>query len=1011
MSKLTNFALSTVSVAPSPATSGTTLTPTSVATFPASAPFRVVAWPSGQLPTAANAEVMLVTGVSAGVWTVKRAIEGSTAQSIVSGYQVQLAETSAFLLGLNPNVYNVTEYGAVGDGATDDTAAIQACINDAPLGSTVTFPVGVSGVYLISAPIVFKSGLRYVGTGYSQSGTVVIRQKNGANIGTAGNSGLFVPDTWNANATYTGNPVLFENLTFDGNSSNNTTSLADNLVIQNFQATITGCYFINACNNGIRMTDKTANGGYISGSSSQPTIYNNYFQNCKSSAVKQEITAPSPAAHFDGFLTDNFINTTGGDGVQFDQSAGWLIRGNHFYSINGTAINAGKTLATRITENYIEEFGLLSNNAAPYYGYFAGIYANALAGFGTIISNNIVSCLEGAGAVQYTYIAVGAANNGPQVVVSGNNLNGAGSALGVGVQIQGTSTQTIYGVSTGNAVVNVHTPYQVQYASLSEDVMGTTLTETQAQLLGQTGNYVNRTANGTLTDGEWAMCTGGSYTLTLPASPLPGEEITITNPGNTVQTVNANTSQTIILNNVSHASITVSAFTTTKFKFVVFGGVPSWFVVSSTDMADMGGVLNNPTIASPFLTGGTTGFHDAGTNWYDVKAWGAYGDGVHDDAPAINALIAAIPGGKGTIFFPPGTYVVNSTISVSGKSIFFKGEGFASIIEPSASVQDVFAFTASANDSGISYLKIQSGGNGTGSAVHVQDSSQFFTNDMYVYGFKGWGFTVDGATLGSNGIFMRDWVVQGNGSGSSGYQFVGISANKYVVGAQVYGVWADNLDANNAFYFLNSHDILIGACQANMTGSLIAVLMEGDITAFHAFGFDVGSNGSYVLEINASGSTYPSGIRFTNCNFGNSGINSAIYIGGGSNISFDGCGFNKTVQWLYVAAGTAGPIYVNGGDSSYASSLAGNAASEVFVADTTPVYISNFTFGRYTNDGVGYAAVQLNVLANNVFLDKCAFGPYPKWIYSSTQPVASVYAPHSVTNCVKQEIGGNWVPV
>ena len=44
----------------------------------------------------------------------------------------------------------------------------------------------------------------------------------------------------------------------------------------------------------------------------------------------------------------------------------------------------------------------------------------------------------------------------------------------------------------------------------------------------------------------------------------------------------------------------------------------------------------------------------------NVKDWGAYGDGVHDDTAAIQAALNEIGrAGGGTVFFPDGTYLVN----------------------------------------------------------------------------------------------------------------------------------------------------------------------------------------------------------------------------------------------------------------------------------------------------------------------------------------------------------------
>ncbi len=67
----------------------------------------------------------------------------------------------------------MADFGAKGDGATDDTAAIQAALNAVPVGGVVYFP---NGVYEISAPLtVQKAGTKLLGdkasTGYSAGGS------------------------------------------------------------------------------------------------------------------------------------------------------------------------------------------------------------------------------------------------------------------------------------------------------------------------------------------------------------------------------------------------------------------------------------------------------------------------------------------------------------------------------------------------------------------------------------------------------------------------------------------------------------------------------------------------------------------------------------------------------------------------------------------------------------------------------------------------------------------------
>lgn len=74
----------------------------------------------------------------------------------------------------NGQILNVRDFGAKGDGTSDDSAAIQAAIDAAKNNSSIKFPAGIYPVANLS--VKNRAGLTFVGAGRSS----VIRQKAGA---------------------------------------------------------------------------------------------------------------------------------------------------------------------------------------------------------------------------------------------------------------------------------------------------------------------------------------------------------------------------------------------------------------------------------------------------------------------------------------------------------------------------------------------------------------------------------------------------------------------------------------------------------------------------------------------------------------------------------------------------------------------------------------------------------------------------------------------------------------
>lgn len=108
-----NFAYSTVATAPSPASSGTSLTVQSGdgALFPA-VPFNATVWPTGALPLSSNAEIVRVTNRSTDTLTITRAQESSSARSIVIGDQIAATITAKTLTDVEDRLNTVATSGS-----------------------------------------------------------------------------------------------------------------------------------------------------------------------------------------------------------------------------------------------------------------------------------------------------------------------------------------------------------------------------------------------------------------------------------------------------------------------------------------------------------------------------------------------------------------------------------------------------------------------------------------------------------------------------------------------------------------------------------------------------------------------------------------------------------------------------------------------------------------------------------------------------------------------------------
>ena len=133
------------------------------------------------------------------------------------------------------NIFSVLDYGALGDGTTDDTTAIQSAITacNTAGGGTVYFP---EGIYIISSALVFYSNMIIQGS----DATIKLKAGSYSALVNMFTTNGFVDGDYSAGIAITEN-VIFDGLIIDGNIGNVSTTDSCRGInaykVQNFKVT------------------------------------------------------------------------------------------------------------------------------------------------------------------------------------------------------------------------------------------------------------------------------------------------------------------------------------------------------------------------------------------------------------------------------------------------------------------------------------------------------------------------------------------------------------------------------------------------------------------------------------------------------------------------------------------------------------------------------------------------------------------------------------------------------
>jgi len=395
--------------------------------------------------------------------------------------------------GYNDNFVNVKENGAIGDGVSDDTAALNKIFKD-QAGKTIYFP---AGTYIISGAVYLYSNTTITGEGTSSVimacagmpvGTTML-YTNGTtglkvtNISVSGNSsintrdlgysdkdGIHLLDLWNSSNVTVSNCHFINNIYAAIRSIGTSNILVDSnefsqtdcgfVTLGNVNAsniTITNnsfnghdwsepvAFYANAnFDNVIIMNNKILNkinatGIFVSskGINTNFKIENNYLENVAVGICVYNINS--------GTICNNIINgTTSGRGISVNASSNMTVTGNTINSSNQDALYVTDCTNTNVSGNTISGYGWRNAN---YFGIRVSGANNQIN-----ITNNSVTKTDTSLSTMGIYV-----NGTGNIQFSGNILNNCQVWLGAassGVSMDAVATAIRNDSSLNTLAVN-----------------------------------------------------------------------------------------------------------------------------------------------------------------------------------------------------------------------------------------------------------------------------------------------------------------------------------------------------------------------------------------------------------------------------------------------------------------------------------------------------------------------------------------------------------------------------
>lgn len=262
--------------------------------------------------------------------------------------------------------------------------------------------------------------------------------------------------------------------------------------------------------------------------------------------------------------------------------------------------------------------------------------------------------------------------------------------------------------------------------------------------------------------------------------------------------------------------------------------------------------------------------------FFNVKDYGATGNGSTDDTSAINAAIAgANTNSGGIVFFPTGTYIVSSTLTAPASKVTIMGCGAGSIIKLASGWSGGRVFNITNDYVRIESFKFLGGPNNTASSNPAANmievtAAQWVTIENIDAEYTN-GYIIKGAGSASKGIqklFITN--IRGNRNGY-GIHLLGNSGSSYAVQAMLNNIHIQQTTLGDVLLLEDCYDVHLNHMNSSVYGDVSSnasnIRIKGGASIF-AQSIDVGAfptqpalTPAILLESGTNGS--PENIHFS----------------------------------------------------------------------------------------------------------------------------------------------------